>query len=436
MLGLSPAIVPCSPYAGGMAGMHTLSLGRPVLLRSMFGAGHFAKSLAWNFTDLLLAYYVHVRVGLGAQDTGLLLFCSMTLGAALDVGVAFLLRHAEGSARRILTIQFAAGLATAGTLLVVFFSPALARAYPVTYLAAALGLFRLVYAVYDVAQNALVSLLPDDEEDAQRYVIWRQALSALARIAVAAIAFLLLGPADTGGEMVAAGGIALLIALTSACMFGFATSAESACPGPPAPWLAVPPGLPRLLLAGAALAGPLSLAARMVTFVGGGSPGNRDGAALLFAFVLGTLAGPLVLPRLPRDHQGRATIAYTMLTVLAAAWFLADTRSGLGALAACFVHGVGLGALLTLFWGAMSAAIRDHARRSGVRTDLTAFALLTASIKLSGGVFGVVLGLLLDGFKAGNPATMAVLAAITAAGGLAFLLASAPCPRSGAPSPA
>lgn len=131
------------------------------LLRSAYGAGHFAKSLAWTFTDLLLAYYANVRLGLSAAETGLLLFFSMAYGAVLDIGVAFLLRRAEGSRRRILLIQFAAGLATATTLIIVF-SPVHGALPPFAYLIVALGLLRTAYAVYDVAQNALVSLLPSE----------------------------------------------------------------------------------------------------------------------------------------------------------------------------------------------------------------------------------------------------------------------------------
>jgi Na+/melibiose symporter-like transporter len=400
-------------------------------LRLAYSAGHFAKSAAWYLTDLLLAYYVHVRVGLSAQDTGVLLFSSMVVGAALDLVAAFLLRRAEGHRRRILTIQLVAGLATAGALLAIF-TPLRTHAHPFAPLAATLAIFRVAYAFYDVAQNGLVSLLPDTPENARLYVVWRQALSALARIGVACLALLLLNGARAGHERLAAAGIAVLIALTSAWLFGLAARPGPHDGMPSAKWVALPCGFIRLLLGGAALAGPLSLAARMVPFVASHSQSHHNGATLLFAFVLGTLVGPLVLPLLPRGHLVGTTIFCTLLTVMAAVVFLAEPRSGLVAAAACLAHGVGLGALTTLFWADMSGAIRRHAERTGVRTDLTALAVLTATTKLSGGLFGLALGLLLEGFKAGDPATMTALVAITGAGGLGFLLSRAPRAPSGA----
>jgi hypothetical protein len=189
--------------------------------------------------------------------------------------------------------------------------------------------------------------------------------------------------------------------------------------------LPTPAGLPRLPLAGATLEGPLAMTVRVAPFVQPRGIAAFAGAAPLFALVLGTVVGPLALPR-PGGDSGRAALGFTALAVLAAALFLADTRSGLFALAACFAHGVALGGLLALFWRAMSAAIRDHARRTGVNTDIAAFALLTATVKLSSAVFGVVLGLSLDGFKAGSPTALIGLAAVIAAGGAGFLWAMSP----------
>lgn len=82
----------------------------------------------------------------------------------------------------------------------------------------------------------------------------------------------------------------------------------------------------------------------------------------------------------------------------------------------------------------MSATIHDHARRTGIRTDLTAFALLTATIKLSGALSAFMLGLLLDGFKTNAPMTMLALGLITVGGGLCFLLVGTPVRSSDGPT--
>ena len=86
-------------------------------LRFAYSLGQFAKNLAWNFTDLLLAYYANMRLGLSGPQTGLLLFLSMAQGGLIDLFAAFVLRRAEGNLRTILLVQMAAGLATAFALL-------------------------------------------------------------------------------------------------------------------------------------------------------------------------------------------------------------------------------------------------------------------------------------------------------------------------------
>jgi Na+/melibiose symporter-like transporter len=410
--------------------VRTSGRGQAVLLRSAYGAGHFAKSLAWTFTDLLLAYYANVRMGLSAGETGLLLFLSMAYGAGLDVAMAYILRRAEGSRRRILQIQFAAALATAAALMVVF-TPPLGAITPFLYLTLTLAMLRTAYAVYDVSQNALVSLLPRDEADAHQYVVWRQVLSALARLSVAALAFLIVGQGTPAGrEIVVVAVIAVLIAATASWILAW-TGPMRAIPANPATvGLKTPRGITRLLLAAAAQAGPLSMTARMVTFVERAGPGDHTGAALLFALVLGTLVGPMVITRLKTDDGVlRPAIGFTALAIVAGALFLANPWSGLPALAACCAHGVGLGGVMTLFWRGMSASIRDHARLTGERTDLAAFALLTATLKLSAAVFGGAVGFALDGFRAGDPATLAMLSVVTAIGGVGFVVMIAPARR-------
>ncbi|MDO6416289.1 MFS transporter [Sphingomonas sp. BIUV-7] len=401
-------------------------------MRSAYGAGHFAKSLAWSLTDLLIAYYANMRLGLSAADTGLLIALSTVQGAAIDVGAAYLLRRAEGLLSHILVIQFVAGLATAAMLLLLFRPGESFAALLVT-----LGGFRIAYAFYDVSQNALVSLLPEDEAEADLYVVIRQTLSGLARLAVAGLAFLLLGrhALAIGRESIVAGAIGLSIAATAGWMLRWKNSPDATGTPAPARTRSTPVGLARLLLAGAALAGPEAMAMRMVPFVEGDDLGGASGAGLLFALVLGTAIGPLMLRRAQGEPR-RPAMAFTALAVAAAIAFLAGSRTGPAALWACFAHGVGIGGMMTLFWREMSVAIRSHARRTGERTDMFAFALLTATIKLSGALCGGALALLLDGFKAGAPAAMAALAIIIAAGGLVFLLAMAPGYRNDARSAA
>jgi Na+/melibiose symporter-like transporter len=365
-------------------------------------------------------------VGLSAAETGLLLSISLASGAAIDILAAYLLRRAEGRLRQILNTQFLAGLATAAAL-VILFSPIRGLHHPFEYLVGAILVFRIAYGLYDTSQSALVSLLPKDDNDAHQYAVWRQTLGSMARLAVAALAFLLVG-ADAPSarrEFVFAIAMAVIIVSTAAWLLPWRSGAEPVQVTPSRWRVATPRGLTPLLVAGMALAGPLLMIVRLAPFVGARARGEHAGAALLFALVLGMALGPLALPR-PGGRESRAALAFTALTVTAAAIFLLDVNSEVVRLLAGLAHGAGLGGLIALLWRAVSKAIRDHAEQTGVRTDLVAFALVNATVKLSGAACGAGLALLLDGFKSDAITARLELLVIIAAGGICFLVATEP----------
>jgi Na+/melibiose symporter-like transporter len=402
--------------------------GRPAL-RSAFSAGQFTKSLAWYFIDLLLAYYANTRLGLSASQTGLLLFLSMAQSMVADMGAALLLHRIEGNRRQILIVQFLAAIATAIALLLIFVRPP-GFLTPFQYLIGALALFRTAFAFLDVAQNALTSLLPADEEDAHHFAIWRQVAINTAKVGVSVLAFLMVGrnaPA-AGNEVAVTGVMAVLLLLASIWLLGIAGAAQPRRMATRKWSLATPSGLAPLLVAAAALAGPIALLAKLVPFVQAGGLGDQTGAALLFAIMLGAVFGPLAVPR-PGGSATGAAWCFTATAMGAAALFLANSRSGPISLTACFAYGLGAGGMLALFWRGLSSVIRVHARNTGIRTDLAAFALVAAMTKLAAAVSGASFGVLLNGFKAGSGAAMLGMTAMIAAAGLCFMLTMMPTLR-------
>ncbi len=87
------------------------------------------------------------------------------------------------------------------------------------------------------------------------------------------------------------------------------------------------------------------------------------------------------------------------------------------------VYGVGLGGSSVLVWNEVAHVVRDHAARTGQRTDLACFGLLTMTIKMSLALSSMLLGRYLDGFRLHMPAPLTELMAITWLGAVAFVLA-------------
>jgi Na+/melibiose symporter-like transporter len=401
---------------------------RPPPTLSIYAAGHLAKSLVWAFSDLLFAYFAHVCMGLPAIATGWILFASLVYSGALDVLAAVLLSVFPGHEDRVPQAQIAgAGLTAVGA--VALFAPlSIPGGGLFAWLLLVSLVFRTGYAIYDVSQNALVSLLPGDDAEARRYVTARTTLSYLAKVIVALASFAIIG---TGERRDAALFVMLPIAAMAVAAavpmarhrIGRGTGGEdAAAAGSPPPIRQLLP----VLLAVAAQGCLLGLVGRFLPFAHDPGSGAPIGAALALASVAGGLFGPMLASRLMRDGDrfALANVGFTIVCVASALVLLAG-QSSVQMIAAAAMFSIGGGAISMLVWNALSDVVRKHALASGRRADLASFALLTATIKLGSGCTGLFLGQLLDGFEARRPAAIGVIAAATIAGGLLSIAALA-----------
>lgn len=379
----------------------------------------------WSFADLLFGYFAHVQMGLSASATGWIIFISLVYSGALDVLAAALLSafpgHEEGVPR--LQLLGAALTAIASALL---FSPLALPSDPLFFWLLAISLlFRTGYALYDVSQNALVSLLPRDDREAQRYVTTRTTLSYVAKVAVALASFLIIGTGERQGSPLAV--ILPIAAMTLAAAYPMArhrigndrTNEGESLAGSPPPMRLLAP----VLAAVAAQICLLGLIGRFLPFAQDPQTGTPIGAPLVLASVVGGMLGPLLADRVLRDGRGftLANAGFTAVCVGSVLVILLG-RTSVQLLAAAAVFSVGGGAIGTLVWNELSAAVRAHALISGRRADLASFALLTATIKLGAGGTGLFLGGLLDGYEARSAAAVGAIAAATIAGGILSVL--------------
>lgn len=179
-----------------------------------YAFAHFGKSLWWNGSELFLAFYLTEHLQLEPLIAGAAIAVGLMLGAAFDLLVgARLSRFA--SAPRLGQLQFVgAGIATLALVLLGSVVTIVHDARLPIIIGANI-VYRLAYTLYDLPQNALLSLAawtPDQRR-------W----AAAARTAAGAIALLLMAslvtmdrPSSSGGIHAAFAGFASVIALLSA----------------------------------------------------------------------------------------------------------------------------------------------------------------------------------------------------------------------------
>jgi Na+/melibiose symporter-like transporter len=395
-------------------------------LLGVFASGHLAKSLMWSFSDLLFSYFAHVHMGLSASDTGWILFISLAYSGALDVLAAGALSAFPGHEGRVPRLQFIGAVVTAFSAALLFLPLKIGGDWLFIWLLATSLLFRTGYGLYDVSQNALVSLLPRGEAEARRYVTTRTTLSYVAKVIVAFASFLVIGTGERQGAALATiVPIALMTVITAWLMSRHRIGTDAG--GVPPQGSSPPIGLLLpVLIAVAAQICLLGLVGRFLPFARDPATGLTIGAPLVLASVLGGVFGPMLVDRVlgARGRFGLANPGFTLICAASALLMLFGPSAVL-LIAGATALSIGSGAIGVLVWGEVSAAVRAHGEATGRRSDLASFALLTATVKLGSGVTGLFLGQLLDGYEARSPHALGAIAGATVLGGAISILAMA-----------
>lgn len=395
----------------------------PALPRRLHAAGHFARTLSWSFTDLALGYYLHARLGLSAAQTGRLLFVSLAYSAVLDLVLAALFTRVRDQRRLALRLQLAGGAGTAASACLLF-HPVLAGGTDGGFagLLVASLLFRTCYAVFDVAQNALTSLLPADDADAERYVANRARVVPLSKLCIAASLFVVVGnagPAHAGSEWLISlviGVLVLLAAVPLACWPAPPlTTARRPHRAVPLPMLALGP----VLVAIAAETALTGLAGRVFPFI-------ANGAVLTFAMVAGMVLAPWITTAMQRRLGGELrTIIVQSMAGWACVGLLLAQPPQVPAIACAAGYGVCLAGVGLILWRRTALIARHHAAQAGRHDDLTCFALLTGTMKLSIALSSLLLGQVLAGAEAGHAGALDTVLLLTISGGVLSIAALA-----------
>lgn len=406
------------------------SLASSPQLHLFFGLGQCSRSLIWCVTDLLIGYHLVARLGISGQLAGIILFITFLISALPDLFIANWVARRSNPLAIALRLQASFGVASllAGLLL---FAPAPTEgSWTIVYICAVSMVFRLAYAVFDVSQNALISLLPETREAVRSYVVNKTFSSSVGRLASSLLVFLALeAPTDRWADFKA---LAIVIVPVVVGVTGLAVVPSARVHDLPVNlpfrWRSLP--LRRLampIVATAMEIGLLGLLGRLLPLFGNGRAGSADGASLVVAMVCGTVVGPWL------SYVGTSTLLRQNSTsVLPTVLALAGTVSAIAllfptapliSLGLAFAYGGAVSALTNLIWERVAMIAADEAENGGARIDAPAFALITTCIKVAIAISSALFGVVVDGFRGGADWSTTVVIAVVALGGVGTAVA-------------
>ncbi|MDJ0277154.1 hypothetical protein QLH51_10150 [Sphingomonas sp. 2R-10] len=367
-----------------------------------FGAAHAARSLGWSVVDLLFAWHLHVNVGLTGVETGWSLFLMLGIGGVATLLAGFTLSRRIADGPTIVRVQVPATIAAAILLCVTFQT---SNAFLVIAAGAA---FRIVYAVQDIAQNMLTSLLPTDDRDADRYARLRVTLSAGARCCVVTAFAVSVSILPAMLAVIATAAVASAISLRRVVF----PRRPDAGHRMDASTYSMPAGLARLLLSWAVAAMLLPTLNRLLIFSTSPPLLPRSGVWLLAGFCVGSMIGPLW----KHPTAGKLLTA----TILSALSMIVVLPGGAGLTAhviGAVFHGVALSVFGVQLWGATARLAMTQAR-TGYRADGIIFGSVILTLHFASAAGMLVVGPLIEGVEAARLAFVFVAVATTVFGAL------------------
>ncbi|RVT93480.1 MFS transporter [Sphingomonas crocodyli] len=394
----------------------------------VYGFAHFGKSLLWYSSEILFAFFLTELAGLRASQMGVVLAAGFVASAFIDLAVALTLRQwlvASGTAGRL---QLAGSAISSLMLGAVFAGAWLPADIRYGYALIAGVAFRVAYALYDIPQNALMSLATTDAASRRSVASTRIWFSGGATLTIAAV----IGPMIASSKR--SEGASLLVLLSAAfavvaVISAFMLSRYLSAPKdtmieersvrrwhPTAEfWLIISMSFATTIFTPAF--------AKLVPYVADQARGAGLWGSLTIAMMaVGIMGGQPLWLRMHRHmSSGLVLIAASVAQIgsLIVFWSAGPTTSVLSAVAA-IGFGLGNGGVGMVMWAALS----DVVARSAPGSAGVAYGLFLASNKiglaLGGGVIAVALaGVSLDDFR--DLTLLMLMAAIPAVGAICLI---------------
>lgn len=400
-------------------------LGYRVLLS--FALGQMSRSLIWCIADLLIGFHLTVHLGLTGRTAGTILFGSFAFGAVLNLLAATWLARRVNARTDALRFQALFGIASVVAALILFGPVSASGTSRIVYICVSSAFFRLAYTLFDVCQNALISLLPRRGSHVRDYVLTKTFVSSIGRLLASGLVFVALrAPVGTDADFKMIGLVAIPVILSVLILARVTPTTDERIDVDAArfTWASLPIRRLALPVSGIVLqVGLLGLVGRLIPLFGAAKPGFADGSSLVVAMVCGTIVGPIV------GHAGTRTPSRSLFVGSILTICTTGAASGLlfphalwAGLALAFLYGAALTGITNIIWEQVAAIVTDVAAATSVRIDIPAFALLTAGINVAIAISNGVLALVLDGFKRGEPSSLATIVAVLVLGGMGTAL--------------
>lgn len=377
-----------------------------------YASGNFGKNILWSTADITLLFMLTDMIGLPAATAGAIFFIGLACDAVLDIVVGWSAERTRtrfGQFRPYILI----GAPLCAAAFVLLYSLPFLDVRDAMTVAAAVTLFRALFAIADIPHNALITRMTRDSRARTRIAGYRMAFSSIASLLISLAAPLMMAGANRPGTLlilalVAAGGAVATLVIAA---FSAGHLDRPAAPVPMAlreqiaAILASPDA--RILLGVTVLTGlfPPLFAKTFLYFGQYVLDEPHSVSACLSAMVLGQLVGIPFWSWLGAATEKAYALAASHLIAASGFFAVAVFQPGGWVIAALGLWcGLGLGGLYMLIW-AMAPDVVEQIEAAGRgRPDAMLFALLIFAMKLAISFGAMALGLVLDvaGYRAGG----------------------------------
>lgn len=389
---------------------HLLGMPQSRSLTYAYAGAHFGKSLFWYASEILFAYFLTEVGQIPVRYMGLILAVGYFSGTAADLGLGLLLRQRLSHVLQTCRLQCLGAVLSALTLVLLFLCTYVPPAWSAPYALLTGIAFRVAYALYDLPQNALLSLATKDADSRSRISSLRIFFSGTASLLIAsAIAPLLTSRISTGqparflllvlGLSLAAiiSALALLRAMRKAGPFPELPSAPAPRPGwwrslrglPPCLWILV--AMIVLIAGGCAMF--LKLEPYYIAYV---LKSPTWGTSIAMMASLGAIVSQFLWRYLllqPGKSRVDCLLLATAGLLVSITGFWLGTHDWPVIMACALGFGIFSGGCGTVLWAAFGDLVADSAKADAG----LAYGLMTGAVKIALGLNCLVLGQLLSG---------------------------------------
>ncbi|MBB5610641.1 MULTISPECIES: MFS transporter [unclassified Janthinobacterium] len=379
------------------------------LTRAYAGA-HFGKSLFWYASEILFAYFLTEVGHIPVRYMGLILAIGYFSGTAADLVLGLLLRRRLSHVMAACRLQCLGAVLSALTLVLLFLCSYVPPAWSAPYALLTGITFRIAYALYDLPQNALLSLATKDADSRSRVSSLRIFFSGTASFLIAsAIAPLLTSRITTDqparflllvlGLSLAAivSAVVLLRAMRKAGPFPALPSTQAARPGWWQSLCGLPPGVWIVVAMIVLISGGCAMFLRMEPYyIAYVLKSPARGASIVMMASLGAILSQFLWRYLllqPGKSRVDCLLLATMGLLVSITGFWLDAHDWRLTMACALGFGIFSGGCGTVLWAAFGDLVADSAKADAG----LAYGLMTGSVKIALGCNCLMLGTLLDG---------------------------------------